>query len=80
MEISREGEDTMSPVPSVMCSGCGFTWNSAAMADGLRLLGSCPRCSGELVFRDVPRAEERFDVTASSRPSEPHLVLGIPRR
>jgi len=54
------------------------------MAEGLRLLGSCPKCGGELIFagdvaaapEPVPAAEERF------RPAEtaPHLVLGIPRR
>ena len=75
-----DGED-MSPTPAVRCSSCGFSWNSSAMAEGLRLLGSCPKCSGELNFRDDTRSREvrRFDpVTATGR--APHLVLGIPRR
>jgi hypothetical protein len=53
------------------------------MADGLRLLGSCPKCGGELLFAaDAPaepraaEAEERF----SGGSTAPHLVLGIPRR
>ena len=41
----------MDRAPAVSCSGCGFAWNSAAMAEGLRLLGSCPKCGGELRFR-----------------------------
>jgi hypothetical protein len=51
------------------------------MADGLRLLGSCPRCSGELVFSAEAHHEDRFE-PARSTPvvDEPHLVLGIPRR
>lgn len=71
----------MSPAPTVRCSGCGFSWNSVAMADGLRLLGTCPKCSGELVFRDEAHREDRFETTPSaSRTEAPHLVLGIPRR
>jgi hypothetical protein len=50
------------------------------MVDGLRLLGSCPKCSGELVFRDEQRDEDRFEVTAATQQAAPHLVLGIPRR
>ena len=44
-----EPED-MSPAPAVRCSACEFHWNSRAMAEGLRLLGSCPKCGGELLF------------------------------
>ena len=74
----------MNPSPAVRCSSCHFAWNSAAMADGLRLLGSCPKCSGELEFRDGegdPARDERFDRTPAAAPAAaPHLVLGIPRR
>ena len=71
----------MSPAPSVRCSDCGFSWNSAAMAEGLRLLGACPKCSGELVFRDDTQREERFETApTAARIAAPHLVLGIPRR
>jgi hypothetical protein len=67
----------------VTCRRCGYTWHSASMADGLRLLGSCPRCRGELEFADggeraapadAPIPEP--DVTAKA----PHMVLGVPRR
>jgi hypothetical protein len=68
----------MDRTPAVSCSGCGFAWNSATMAEGLRLLGSCPKCGGVLEFGsrapEPPRAA-RFDSDKA-----PHLVLGIPRR
>ncbi len=68
----------MERTPAVSCSGCGFGWNSAVMAEGLRLLGHCPKCGGGLVFRDeateAPAPEQRAPADA------PHLVLGIPRR
>ena len=76
----------MSPAPSVRCSGCGFSWNSAAMADGLRLLGSCPKCSSaDLVFRDDDGDRGARFHPAPLAPitpaaAAPHLVLGIPRR
>ena len=77
-----ESED-MSPAPAVRCSSCEFQWNSPAMAEGLRVLGSCPKCSGELIFAGdaLPappsETEERF---TPARATAPHLVLGIPRR
>ena len=74
----------MTPAPAVRCSSCHFAWNSAAMADGLRLLGSCPKCGGTLQFReDGEPVAERFDrapVAAAAAGTAPHLVLGIPRR
>ncbi len=73
----------MTPVPAVRCCDCRFVWNSAAMADGLRLLGSCPKCGGELLFAKDATPEPRASATAerfSAEPTAPHLVLGIPRR
>jgi len=71
--------DRMTSEPAVRCSSCAFTWNSAAMAEGLRLLGSCPRCSGTLEFRGDTSGEVRLG--PRTLPSQaPHLVLGIPRR
>jgi hypothetical protein len=79
--MSKDGEGAdMSPAPSVRCSGCGFSWNSNTMAEGLRLLGSCPKCAGELIFRDVDSRADRFDPVFAPGPTAPHLVLGIPRR
>ena len=86
--MTEHGEGAyMSPAPLVRCSGCGFAWNSAAMAEGLRLLGSCPKCDSALEFRDVDPRDERFTVpepvlnpVPASPETAPHLVLGIPRR
>jgi hypothetical protein len=63
---------------AVRCRGCGFTWRSAAMADGLRVLGVCPKCKGELQFRDpgAQAAPVEPEVPAGA----PHMVLGVPRR
>lgn len=56
------------------------------MAEGLRLVGACPRCGGVLEFSDT---EAAGDPTAGApagtadpadRGLAPHLVLGIPRR
>ena len=69
----------MSRNPAVRCSGCDFCWNSAAMAEGLRLLGSCPKCGGVLQFRAEEPAEPRASRTGAPVQA-PHLVLGIPRR
>ena len=70
----------MSDDYAVRCTGCAFTWNTPAMADGLRVLGSCPKCGGELEFRDAasapPAASETRDADVSAAP---HMVLGIPR-
>jgi hypothetical protein len=62
---------------AVRCTACEFTWNTPTMADGLRVLGACPKCKGELEFRDSP------EVTLAALPENPtaapHLVLGLPR-
>lgn len=74
----------MSPLPAVHCSACEFRWNSRAMAEGLRLLGSCPKCGGALSFADdaaaAPPAPAAERFAAPERKTAPHLVLGIPRR
>ena len=70
----------MTSVPAVRCSACNFAWNSATMAEGLRLLGACPKCSGELVFRPVSEARHNRDPVLAGEGTAPHLVLGIPRR
>ena len=63
---------------AVRCKGCAFTWHSPAMADGLRVLGACPKCKGELEFAE--QADAAADVpTVRATGAEPHMVLGIPR-
>ena len=63
--------------PSVACRDCGFGWHSARMVEGLRLLGSCPRCNGELEFAGA-EPPSALAHEASDAPA-PHLVLGLPR-
>ncbi len=69
----------------VTCRGCSRTWHSITMAEGLRVIGACPRCGGELDWADGSGPAEvsvpvhvvtnvRGDAVA------PHLVLGLPRR
>jgi hypothetical protein len=66
---------------AVRCMGCHFTWNTPAMAEGLRVLGACPKCKGELEYgtrcggSPAADASETRDAAAAA----PHLVLGIPR-
>lgn len=56
------------------------------MAEGLRLLSTCPRCgTGTLVFRDGTQAPPAGDAATPATPADrdgraPHLVLGVPRR
>jgi hypothetical protein len=49
------------------------------MADGLRLLGTCPKCDGELVFAAAPPAHDAPESPKLDQRA-PHLVLGVPRR
>ena len=78
MPLSAEAR-TMPSDPAVRCCDCGFAWNSAVMAEGLRLLGSCPKCGGALEFRGESR-ETALEPAAAGPETAPHLVLGIPRR
>lgn len=69
---------------AVRCTGCEFRWNTPAMAEGLRVLGACPKCKGELEFRDGPDGSGPVTPTVADArdadvSSAPHMVLGIPR-
>jgi len=79
----------------VRCLGCTRTWHSHTMADGLRSIGTCPRCGGELEWAEGQDAPAPSVVTpaataatgsAAATPVNgtgdiaPHLVLGLPRR
>lgn len=65
---------------AVRCRGCQFTWNTAAMAEGLKVLGACPKCRGELEFGDRAAAAPVAEAPDAATPTAaPHLVLGIPR-
>jgi hypothetical protein len=51
------------------------------MADGLRVVGRCPRCSGGLAFHDDPEQTSADAAKGGAgRDVAPHLVLGAPRR
>jgi uncharacterized paraquat-inducible protein A len=69
---------TMSADFAVRCRGCQFTWNTPTMAEGLRVLGACPRCKGELEFAQSAPAPAS-EAPRVVRDAAPHLVLGIPR-
>jgi hypothetical protein len=65
---------------AVRCTSCGFRWNTAAMVEGLRVLGACPKCRGTLEFRDAaPAAAAVLDARDEDAAAAPHLVMGIPR-
>jgi hypothetical protein len=69
--------------PAVHCVACEREWHSEAMADGLRLIGSCPRCGGELAFAEPATVlvhadtPEQLAADADGRPA--HMILGMPR-
>lgn len=51
------------------------------MAEGLRLLGACPRCGGSLEFADdASGSAGRAAPAGSDAAVAPHLVLGMPQR
>lgn len=71
--------------PLVHCAGCARAWHSPTLADGLRLVGKCPRCGGTLVYAEaapspVPAAALADAVSTDRAAVAPHLVLGVPRR
>ena len=70
----------MPPSPRVRCGGCAFEWYGATASHGLRIVGACPRCGGELDFLvpleaevDEPRATDRREPAL-----HPAAVLGTP--
>jgi len=70
-------------IPLVRCSSCEREWHSPTMAEGLRTVGSCPRCNGALEF--APETPETAAEASARRvvpesETAPHLVLGVPRR
>ena len=48
------------------------------MAEGLRLIGSCPRCRGDLLFAE-DAAPASTAAASDANEVAPHLVLGLPR-
>ena len=67
------------PSPAAHCRDCGFSWNSPAMAHGLRAMGSCPKCGGTLEFAGATAAPTAAGTVAADHRA-PHLALGRPHR
>jgi len=67
----------MRPVPRVQCDDCCFAWYGASAADGLRVVGACPKCGGHLEFLVADELDEvdDYDNLASVSPAS---VLGLP--
>jgi hypothetical protein len=68
----------MRPVPRVQCDDCCAAWYGASAADGLRVVGRCPKCGGHLAFlaADAPAAD--FEVNDRLASVPPASVLGLP--
>ena len=68
----------MRPVPRVQCDDCCFAWYGASAADGLRVVGQCPKCGGHLEFlaSDAPASE--FAMSDKLATVSPAAVLGLP--
>jgi hypothetical protein len=67
----------MRPSPRVRCGACAFEWFGPTAAHGLRVIGSCPRCAGDLHFLlDDP--EPAQDPARLLRDVAPAAVLGVP--
>jgi hypothetical protein len=69
----------MRSTPRVRCRDCDFAWYGATAAHGLRLIGTCSRCDGELDFL----TQEEAPATAPALPERlaglsPAAVLGTP--
>jgi hypothetical protein len=87
----RQGADEKrvepSAPPAARCLDCSSVWHSTLLVDGLRLIGTCPRCgSGTLEFRDAAPTAADADASEPVSPGAdraaagPHLVMGVPRR
>jgi hypothetical protein len=68
----------MRPSPRVRCGTCHYAWYGQTTAHGLRLLGSCPRCGGELDFLAPDAPAEELRMGDELRGQTPASVLGTP--
>jgi hypothetical protein len=75
----HDGVDQSADTPAVHCLACQYEWHTQVMAEGLRLLGTCPKCGGTLEFADSQPAHEAIQSPKMDQRA-PHLVLGVPRR
>jgi hypothetical protein len=68
----------MRPSPRVCCGACHFAWYGQTTEHGLRLLGACPRCGGELEFLTPDAPADALDMGDELRDQRPAAVLGTP--
>ena len=68
----------MRPVPRVTCGDCCSAWYGASAADGLRVVGACPKCGGRLEFLAAHAAPGEFEVNERLASVSPAAVLGLP--
>jgi hypothetical protein len=64
--------------PRVRCRDCDFAWYGATAAHGLRVVGSCTRCDGDLDFLTQDEVPAAAPVTERLAGLSPAAVLGTP--
>jgi hypothetical protein len=64
--------------PRVRCRDCDFAWYGATVAHGLRVVGSCTRCGGELDFLADDEPVAMSPLTERLAGLSPAAVLGTP--
>jgi hypothetical protein len=67
------------PEPAATCTACGFRWYGATAADGLRVLGHCIHCRGEVQFAERPVGRRPAPLEGIDPRLAPHQVMGRPR-
>jgi hypothetical protein len=68
----------MSSDPRVRCDTCDFAWYGATAAHGLRVVGACTRCGGELEFLTDDDPASASPVPERLLGVSPASVLGTP--
>jgi hypothetical protein len=68
----------MPSAPRVRCRDCDFAWYGATAAHGLRVMGGCTRCGGELDFFTDDEPTTALPVTERLAGVSPAAVLGLP--
>lgn len=64
--------------PRVRCTDCEFAWYGPTAAHGLRVVGSCTRCGGELDYLIDDEPEAAPAVSERLAGMSPAAVMGTP--
>lgn len=68
----------MDPAPRVRCRACDFAWYGETAADGLRIVGACTKCGGELAFADADAdADAAAEAAEPSKRREAEVLAGV---